>query len=96
MEGSGKQGQISKIQILKIPSFDYSRTWSFYDGASHKAQLYAALELRFTIPSEPFHLKLGVGAGSNSKAELLALWLVLFLERGKILLGFKSQEIQKL
>ena len=64
------------------------RPWGYFDGASQDGNSEEGM-INFLSTRHYFHFELGVGAGKNNEAELLALWGILKLDRLRNISSFR-------
>ena len=73
-----------KVKVLKDPSFSFEYHSSFFYGECQGIQRDCGEGMIiYLYLSSYYKLKLGVGGGTNTKVELLALWGLIFYANQK-------------
>jgi ribonuclease HI len=73
------------IQPIQTETIDKSKPWAYFDGASQNQTCGGGFVLHLS-ENHSFHIKLGLGQGTNNYAELLTLKLLLLFAKEKDLL----------
>jgi hypothetical protein len=77
---------------LQEPSIDFTRPWGFFDGACQGTPgICGAGAILYLDNAHHFSLKYGVGRGTNNRAEIYALWILL-----KVVVDKQVRKIQVL
>jgi ribonuclease HI len=70
------------LRVRKQEAIDSSKPWVFFDGASQNSICGGGVVLHLSN-NHSFHLKMGLGRGTNNYVELMALKLLLLFTREK-------------
>jgi ribonuclease HI len=73
------------LQLKQTEAIDKSKPWAYFDGASQNHTCGGGIVLHLA-ENHSFHLKLGLGQGTNNYVELLTLKLLLLFTKEKEIL----------
>lgn len=80
--------------ILKHPDIDYTKAWGYFEGASQgNPGICGFCGILYLSTTHHISFEVAFGQGSNKRAEMCALWMLLNLAVGK---GVKSIQIMEI
>ena len=74
--------EVPTLRVRQQEDIDFTKPWPYFDGASQNSNYGGGVVLHFS-ENHCFHLKMGLGIGTNNYVELLALKLLLLFSREK-------------
>ena len=82
------------VREIREETIDKSLPWGYFDGAAHGDPNYCGAGAALYLEEDHFFLlKWGLGLGTNNKAELLALYMLLIFVHEKDYRVYKSSVI---
>jgi len=90
-EGIWKPIKVKSARILKFPGIEFSKARGYFDGASQGSPgICGSGDILYLSANYDICFKAAFGQGSNNRAELCALWVLLNLALDR---GVKSIQI---